>query len=155
MAKRDHSVGGLPVKIRFDHRKNGRRTFSEHLWAQPSGLGRYRLRNTPFHFYDVSWDDEVRAIRVRGELVFVDVAARGGHSTYWLEVPPEQKAAFPRFWARLKALGCGYEGDGRGLYAVDVPPSASIHEVLTILEEGHAADVWRFEEAHCAHPRFH
>jgi hypothetical protein len=142
----------VKVSFRLKHGSHG--VVGEHLWAEVVGDGRFRLRNTPFHVYGVSFLDVVFAKPRRGQLVFSGVSIRGGHSTFWIQVTPAGDKAFSAQWQRLARLGCGYESHG-SVYAVDVPPAASIDEVYAVLEDGEAAGVWLFEEAHRGHLVLH
>lgn len=124
---------------------------TERLWAEPLGEGRYRLRNTPFFAFGVSYGDIVFAEERDGAIVFAGISIRGGHSTYRIIL--RSSAAlhdFFRYWKPLEDLRCSYE-EGR-VYAVDVPQSADIYAVYQLLEGGLAAGVWEFEEGHCGHP---
>jgi hypothetical protein len=55
---------------------------TETLWAAPVGQNQYRLENSPFYAFGVSYQDVVAAQRTDNELEFVSVVSRGGHSTY-------------------------------------------------------------------------
>lgn len=128
---------------------------TETLWAVQSGEGVYRLRNVPFYATDLSFDDAVSARSSGDRLVFQDVVARGGHSTYrtFLSdgVEPES-TRFAAAWQPLQLEGCSYERATARLFAVDVAPHADIHKVYALLEEGVRQGVWDFEEGHCGHP---
>jgi hypothetical protein len=125
----------------------------ETLWAEPVGVGRVRLRNTPFYVVGVSAEDVVFARLERGRLVYKGVSLRGGHSTYRIVLEgEEQRARFDSRWAAFRKLGCTFEGDGRGTFAVDVPPHADADEIVDLLEAGASAGVWWYEEAHREHP---
>ena len=142
------------VRIEFKLRpatRNGIR--SETLWAEPVGVGRVRLRNTPFYVAGVSAEDVVFVRREQGRLVYKGVSLRGGHSTYWIVLDgEEQRARFDSRWAALRKLGCTFEGDGRRTFAVDVPPHADADEIVDLLEEGASAGIWWYEEANREHP---
>ncbi len=124
---------------------------TERLWAEPVGHGRFRLRNTPFFAFGVSFHDVVFGEERKGQIMFSGVSLRGGHSTYRLMPEKTRRGDFPRYWAPLQELGCSYEEEGRVL-AVDVPPHANINEAYVLIEEGYSAGVWDFEEGHCGHP---
>ncbi len=126
---------------------------AENMWAEKIGGDRYRLRNSPFYVHGVSMGDVVFAEAEKdGRLVFGGVSIRGGHSTYRIMLKsPAENSAFLKFWNPIEALGCRYEGVEGKLLAIDVPPSADIHEMYGLLEAGEQADVWEFEEGHCGH----
>ena len=122
---------------------------TERLWASPIGSNRYRLENTPFCAFGVSWQDVVLAKPKGPNLVFVEVLQRGGHSTYRLLPVTTWDENFDRYWAPLAAAGCPYEGGPSRLRAVDVPAEANLHEVYKALQAGEATGVWSFKEGHC------
>jgi hypothetical protein len=151
--------GGPPlgklVKILFEleekRHKDGYAT--ETMWAEEVASGRYRLRNIPFHVYEVSFEDIVFAKYSEGILSFSGVSMRGGHSTYRLFLSENlEQGEFVKLWNPIEKLGCTYEGATKRLLAVDVPPHADIYEVYKCLEKGEAEGVWHFEEGHCGHP---
>lgn len=91
------------VRVAFKVRpatRNGIR--SETLWAELVGVGRVRLRNTPFHVAGVSAEDVVFVRREHGCLVCKGVSLRGGHSTYWIVLEGEEQR--PRFEALSDSL---------------------------------------------------
>lgn len=129
---------------------------SEVLWAEDLGHDKYRLLNSPFAAYGYSYQDVVAAhAGDAGELVVGGVVVRGGHSTYRLFLSNEEigeDARIQKYWTPVEAAGCTFECATDRLIAVDVPPSAEIHSVYKLLEDGEAAGVWEFEEGHCGHP---
>jgi hypothetical protein len=126
---------------------------TETMWAEEAGAQSYRLRNVPFYALGVSFRDIVRARNEEGVLIFAEVIARGGHSTYRiiLAAEPDQNT-FQEFWNPLQSVGCTYESATLRLLAIDVPPEADIYQVYALLEEGESKGVWEFEEGHCGHP---
>jgi len=150
----------LRVYFNLDHEDwHGRP--NEGLWTEPVGAPAsvFRLRNSPFFARGVSFLDLVRAVPRpdSGQLEFVEVIGRGGHSTYMLLVPPESRD-FGEAWAKLARLGCTYESMSihlsighRTLYAVDVPASSDVHAVHSVLRDGERDGVWLFQEGHFGH----
>lgn len=153
------SVNGL-VKILFVGPTNGLPLAApESMWALPvdeeSEPAVFEVRNSPFYIKGVSFRDRVHARQIDGfpgAYEFIDIAERGGHSTYRI-IPEELGEPFEKWWAKVAALGCTYESsnnDGFWLYAVDVPPSADIHKAYNLMMEAEDAGVWQFEEGHCS-----
>jgi len=126
----------------------------ENMHAEPLPDGTFRLDNSAFHFYGISWGDRFEVVLEDGQLFFSKVSGRGGHSTYRVKLPAgKPHSAFLDSWEPLKALGCSYEASGLGprrLYAIDVPPDADLKAVYRLLEQGEEAGKWEFEEAHYA-----
>jgi hypothetical protein len=124
---------------------------TETLWAAPVGQNQYRLENSPFYAFGVSYQDVVAAQRTDNELEFVSVVSRGGHSTYRILVQSKSRAEFEKLWKPIQETGCTYEGGSPPLLSIDVPSNADIHLVYRLLEAGEAAGAWSFEEGHCGH----
>ncbi len=109
----------------------------ETLWADPLGGDLYRLDNTPWYAYRVSWHDvvEARQDKSGGFPVFVKVVEKSGYRTIRLILkPPADKA--PESQAvldHLRSLGCTYEGANPGFLAIDVPPSVELDVVRQYL----------------------
>ncbi|WP_394840321.1 DUF4265 domain-containing protein [Pendulispora rubella] len=124
---------------------------TESLWVMEVGPGQYRLENSPFFAFDVSFQDVVLAKFVGGTLTFVQVLRRGGHSTYRIIPRPGRSSEVRQYWAALERQGCSYEEGPKGLLAVDVPPEVNIFEAYAALQAGEAGGAWSFEEGHCGH----
>ena len=141
------------VEVTFELPPRYRPMRRESMWAARIGPDVFVLENSPFHAEGVSYLDTVRARLRRGEWFFVEVHARGGHSTFrvFLE-DPWRREPWPRPYAPLKDLGCAIEVARQGWAAVDVPPTADIFAVRDALRRGEAEGRWRFEEAHFGHP---
>jgi hypothetical protein len=132
---------------------------TESMWAEPIAQtaegGAYRLMNSPFYAFGVSFLDTVHAARnSEGALQFDRVIKRSGHSTFMLLVP-QNSLHFGSYWKKLEELGCsyewGHENTSRGeelLYSVDVPDAANLTAVLRVLEQGAKEGVWDYQEGH-------
>jgi hypothetical protein len=126
---------------------------TEIIWAEDLGGGSYRIRNSPFYVKGISFEYIVRAKEKEDQLLFSDVAGRGGHSTYRLFLRDgRSEDDFIRAWEPLEQLGCSYEGATKRLLAIDVPPETNIYEAYKRLQDGEAAGIWDFQEGHCGHP---
>jgi hypothetical protein len=145
-------MGATLVKVVFKlDASEWHQSATETLWAESVGGNCYRLKNVPFFAFEVSNQDVVFAEERERELHFKSVSSRGGHSTYRLRLLEKRTSErFAESWAPLQNLGCSYE-EGEVL-AVDVPPTADIYAVYSLLEAGENAKVWEFEEGHCGHP---
>lgn len=147
---------GRLVKISFplpeEDRAHG--VEAENLWAEPLPEGRYRIENTPFYAYGVSFQDIVVAEDHNGKLVYRGVEFRAGHSSYriLLQNPDGyEDQSFKVAWAPLAALGCTYEVAKSRWLAIDVPALTDVFAVYALLEEGEQSGIWTFEEGHCGH----
>src|SRR5215471_9708262 len=101
----------------------------ETLWAERVGPDLYRLDNSPFWAYGVSWLDVVEAHPdAGGQLVMSRVATKAGHRTVrvffdsGVDRSPEAKAVL----GGVVALGASYEGMNPRYLAIDVPPGVDL-----------------------------
>jgi hypothetical protein len=124
MAKRADMV---KVELRDEHNN------VETLWATPLGRRRYRLENSPFFAYGVSWLDVVEARPpVKGEIpAFVRVVKKSGHRTIRIIFkPPVNKSRKSKaVLETLVTMGCSYEGANSAYIAVDIPPGVDLSAV--------------------------
>ncbi|MDX2148119.1 MAG: DUF4265 domain-containing protein [Planctomycetota bacterium] len=106
----------------------------EELWAMPLGGDAYRLDNTPFFAYSLSWLDVIIAPKNRrGIPVFARIERKSGNRT--VRVASESDAYVPKeLIRRLESLGCTYEGIDPTYLAFNVPPSTSLGDVVAVLE---------------------
>jgi len=118
----------------------------ETLWATALGEKIYRLENSPFCAYGVSWEDLIEAHQVDDEVPeFVRVIEKSGNRTirvifdHPLESPESSSVL-----ESLNALGCTYEGMPPRLMSVNVPAESSLSEVTELLT---AADCLKWEYA--------
>jgi hypothetical protein len=124
----------------------------ETMWASRVGPGLYCLDNVPFLTELVSNRDIVRAETddaANPQFVrFVEVAERGGHSTFWVRVNEgDDNVRDSEFiFDFMKENGCLIERARDRLVAIDVPPieAAAMDRVWLIL--GHSEDdgLWQY-----------
>jgi len=110
--------------------------YVETLWAQPVGGDRYRLDNSPFWAYGVSWLDVVEARPDEtGMLAMTRVVEKSGHRTVRviLRPPCDESAESQRLLDDLVAMGCSYEGMHPGYIAIDIPAEVSLDAVADAL----------------------
>ncbi len=108
---------------------------AETLWATPVGENRYRLENSPFFAYGVSWLDVVEAAPdAVGQLVLSGVVQKSGHRTVRVIFASGIESAEARsVLEELVRLGCSYEGYNPRYVSVDVPPEADLAAVAEYL----------------------
>lgn len=122
-------------------------TSTESLWAEDLGDHQYRLRNSPWYIYGISFEDVVRALPGEGGVLeFVEVVQRSGSSTFRVllreGISDDQ---FARQWKPLDALGCTLERAKEGFYAIDAPPGIDLNKVAERLSSGKEHGVWDWE----------
>lgn len=110
----------------------------ETLWATPLGEDLYRLENSPWFAYGVSYQDIVRA-RVDGESfpVFEEVVEKSGNRTLRiiLKPPAEDGNESSMLLDELVSLGTSYEGATGSFMAVNVDPGSDFARVCSLLTE--------------------
>jgi hypothetical protein len=114
----------------------------ETLWAIPLGNDLYKLDNSPFYAYSVSWQDVVFAPYDEEEdfPTFESVVERSGNRTVRIcfETPVQPDNASDQILQGLVALGCSYEGAHRKYIAINIPPAVELAEVRSYLCEREA-----------------
>ena len=109
----------------------------ETLWAIPLGNDRYKLDNSPFYAYGVSWQDIIFAPydKQEGFPTFQSVVEASGNHTVriFFEPPVEAGDASDQVLQGLVALGCSYEGANRKYISVNIPPSVELQQVRSYL----------------------
>jgi hypothetical protein len=117
----------VKVELR-DHYNN-----VETLWATPLGKHRYRLENSPFLAYSVSWLDVIEARpRAKGEFpAFVRVVKKSGNRTIRIifKPPVDKSRKSKAVLETLVEMGCSYEGANPAFIAVNIPPKVDLNAV--------------------------
>ena len=128
----------------------------ETLWAERVGPDLYRLDNSPFWAYGVSWQDIVEAHPdAAGQLRMARVVEKGGHRTVrvFLERSPEEAAETRAILDGVNARGATYEGMTHRYLAIDIPPGVDLMAIADYLTsqgvQWEHADP-RYEELHPA-----
>ncbi len=129
---------------------------SESVWAERLFSNTFRILNSPFFAFGVSYEDEVEA-EPDGEVFrFTQVVRRSGRSTYRLIFQGDQTAKhddFARRWVAFREAGCTYEVANQKYIAMDMPPVANVGALYSLLEDGERDGVWVFEEGYYAGSR--
>lgn len=111
----------------------------ETLWAFPLGDDRYKLDNSPFYAYGVSWQDIVFAPvdRKEGLPTFQSVIAKSGNRTIRVifDPPVSPDNASDPVLQGLLTLGCSYEGANPKYMSINVPPGVELQEVRSHLSQ--------------------
>jgi hypothetical protein len=131
----DAGLNGEKVKVLLRAGEN-----VETLWAERVGTDQFRLENSPFWAYGVSWLDIVAAQPdSRGMLVMTGVVEKSGHRTVrvLLGASPKESPGAAALLQGLNTLGCSYEGMTARYVAVDVPPGIDLARVSAYLTQHH------------------
>ena len=109
----------------------------ETLWATALGDDQYKLENSPFYAYSVSWEDTVYAPydASAGQATFQRVVKKSGNRTVRVifDPPAEDGNTSDHVLQGLVALGCSYEGAQRNYIAINIPPEIQLDHVREYL----------------------
>src|SRR5690349_9936067 len=112
--------------------------FIETLWADPVGPHQYRLDNSPFWAYGVSWQDVVEAHPDSdGMLRMTRVVEKSGHRTVRviLKSGVDESSDSQSIMDGVRALGATYEGMKPTYLAIDIPPGVELMTVAKYLTD--------------------
>jgi hypothetical protein len=129
--------------------------YEETLWAFELGNDVYKLDNSPFFAYGVSYQDEILAKPRRpGEIPeMIRIHKKSGNRT--IRIAGDKKTGRDRIGEKvlndILALECSYEGASRRYVSVNIPPEADLEKVVDYLIEHN--QFWEyadptFEEVH-------
>ena len=109
----------------------------ETLWATNVGGDNYRLDNSPFWAYGVSWEDVVFApfSTDEGFPTFQSVVAKAGNRTVRVifDPPVADGNESDKVLQGLVSLGCSYEGMNFKYVSVNIPPCVALDAVRSYL----------------------
>jgi hypothetical protein len=109
----------------------------ERLWATPLGNNQYRLENSAFYAYRVSWLDIVEAQPTAPDEwpTFIRVIEKSGHRTVRLilDPPANESAESQHILETLAAMKCSYEGATQSYFVIDIPADADFDAVRDYL----------------------
>jgi hypothetical protein len=131
---------------------------SEGVWAKPRGGTEYELDNVPWFARGIAFGDRVRAeLDDDGVLWAQERLSWSGRYTVRV-IPHGNEPATEQLQAIIDAfspLGAECEGGlpAFKIVALDIPPTARLAEIKSLLVEGEAEGRWGFEEG-CVDPRW-
>src|SRR4051794_22166352 len=101
----------------------GRKPEVESMWATAINGHLYRIENSPFYAYGVSWKDIAEALPGEdGALEFERVVEKSGHRTVRVILEKtSQSDAGKHILDQLVAMGCSWEGMNTRLICIDLP----------------------------------
>jgi hypothetical protein len=109
----------------------------ETLWATDLGDGRYKLDNSPFYAYSVSWEDVVYAPYSDDEQfpTFERVVEKSGNRTIriFFDPPAAEGNESNRILQGLIDRGCSFEGASPSYIAINIPPAVSLERIRDFL----------------------
>jgi len=106
-------------------------------WATKVGEDLYRVENSPFYEYSLSWLDIVYAPYTEEEErpTFQKVVEKSGHRTVRIifDPPVEDGNESMKKLEGLVQMGCSYEGANPSYICVDIPPEIDFESVSSYL----------------------
>jgi hypothetical protein len=125
--------GMVKVRLRGAHEGD-----VETLWAVPVDKNLYRLDNSPFFAYGVSWQDVIEARLAEDQfLEYVRCVRKSGNRTLrviFQEYRSEDQSA-KEILRELRNLGCSYEGMQPRMISINVPPRVDLEDITGFLTE--------------------
>jgi len=125
------------AKVLFRIQEDDGTTSVETLWAIPLGNDLYRLDNSPFYAYGVSWQDTVLAPFDPAEQfpTFQTVVKRSGNRTIRVILEPRLEAGNESdvLLKGLIDLGCSYEGANPRYVSINIPPEVGLQQIREYL----------------------
>ncbi len=136
------SAAGPTAKVLFRVAESDGSASVETLWAYDLGENRYKLDNSPFYAYGVSWGDTVLAPHdhAEGHATFQSVLAKSGYRTVrvMFDQPVRRGNESDAALKGLVKLGCEYERANAQYIVVSMPPNVDLAKVVEFLI-GHKA----------------
>ena len=109
-------------------------------WADYLGDDKYQLKNFPFFFYGLSFDDIFEAKVIEGDddrPHFIKVVEKSGHKTiriFFEESVKESKTNL-KILESVAEMGCGYEGNGASFFVINIQPHCDFWQVCNYLTD--------------------
>ncbi len=130
-------LSGPTAKVLFRVPEEDGSAQVETLWAFDLGNDEYKIDNSPFYAYSVSWQDVVYAPFSASEEFpkFERVVRKSGNRTVRVifEEPLAPGNRADQVLKGLQALGCDFEGTNRRLMSINIPSKVELSEVATYL----------------------
>jgi len=110
-------------------------------WAEEVGKNQYQLKNFPFYFYCLSFDDIFEATPKYEDderPYFTKVIKKSGHKTVRVVLPESIKVSVEskNILDHLNELGCGHEGsNGETFFVINIQPHCDFWQVCEYLTE--------------------
>ena len=119
---------------------------TERMWAMELGGGQYKIDNIPFYVRGVSSGDIVSASSKDDILYFDKVIQDSEHCT--LRIIFKKTTAIKKNELKdfLQKQNVAIETINDDFWAIDVPPSSNLSQILSHLKGGEENKEWEYEE---------
>lgn len=123
----------------------------ESPWALDLGNHHYQLKNFPFFFYGLSFNDIFEAKPLHNDdprPYFIKVIEKSGHCTVriFLKNSIKQSAEAAQVFTQLQSLHCGYEGNGCSSFVVNIQPHCDFKMVINFIKNNAQIEVWEMAD---------
>lgn len=122
-------------------------------WALELGNHQYQLKNFPFFFYGLSYNDifEARPSPEHSDdprPYFVKLIEKSGHRTarVFMKASIKESEAAQQALDQLKAMYCGYEGNGENFFVINIQPHCDFEAVVKFLDDNEHIDAWEMAD---------
>lgn len=107
-------------------------------WALPLGNNQYQLKNFPFFYYGISYDDIFEALPRYDDdprPYLTKVVAKSGHKTVRIafEASIKDSEESRDILNKLSEMGCGREGNGATFFVVNIQPHCNFSAICEFL----------------------
>lgn len=127
--------------VLYQENSDGEEPDIETPWADYLGNDQYQLKNFPFFFYGLSYNDIFEAKPNPdddGYPYFTRVIKKSGHKTVRIILSESIKDSEEslEILNKLEAMGCGYEGtNGQKYFVINIQPHCDFWQVCNFLTE--------------------
>ena len=109
-------------------------------WADYLGDDLYQLKNYPFSYYGISYDDifEAKCIHEDDERPYLTkVVKKSGHKTVRVifENSIKDSQIGLGILEHVSSLGCGYEGNGAKFFVINIQPHVDFWQICNYLTD--------------------
>lgn len=125
----------------------------ESPWALDLGNQQYQLKNFPFFFYGLSYDDIFEGMpspeyQDDPRPYFTKVIQKSGHRTVriFLKNSIQDSVEAAQVLTQLRALHCGYEGNGSTFFAVNIQPPCDFEAAINLIENSAEVEMWEMAD---------
>jgi len=109
-------------------------------WADYLGNDQYQLKNFPFYYYGLSYDDifEAKPIHEDDDRPYLTkIIKKSGHKTVRIifEESIKESDKGIKILDAVAEMGCGYEGNGASFFVINIQPHCDFWKVCNYLTD--------------------
>jgi len=146
-------VGNVKILFKLENNEDNYPPFSEEIvWAfeVDKAKGLYRIDNTPFYIYGISFGDTIKAVMQSKQLYFKEIIEKSGNST--IRIYCKDIIATNKIQEKIKKLGASFEGSNiASLFAVNIPKNIDFNSIISYLEKNKTKYDMEYEDGDIQH----